>query len=193
MNSRDYNDLVRWEKNRNSAWTNFKKSMTPVTVFAFLALFILGYWMFTTSKVNPNVSMLVMGAVVVVILMRGSKKIEKEQIPENIAKGIVESLMRRKIGIEYPHGTQIFVMDVCSTRYEGEWGQPFRPWKWEVGVLVIYPDGLRRTKLVRLHPYDGYLTKITEESAGYSGQDSKDLKVMMPYQLTTKEEKPKIG
>jgi hypothetical protein len=191
MAIRDVEEYLEWEKQRTGFMSNLVKTINPVAAVGFLALLIFGAYAITSSKINPNYIYVTLAAVVILILFKTDKR-EKEPIPENVMKIIATTLMRRKIGgPEYPNGTIINPNGYCKMRFMGEWGSDYKPWKWEMGFEIIYANGLKETRLVILNPYEGYVTGIVKKPSGYTGEDSNDLKVLMPLQLTTKDEKPK--
>lgn len=191
--SRDLEEYESWEKSRNSFWENFKKSISPIALFGFVGLVFFGWYMVSKSDINPTWVFIITGAILALIIFRTDKAKQKEPIKENVIKIIAKALLERKIEEdgELPIGTVVQSLPYCKMRYEGEWGQPFRPWKWEVGFRVTYAKGNKETWIVILHPFDGYITGIVRKSSGYSGEESNDLKVLMPLQLAVKEEKAK--
>lgn len=192
VNNRAVKEYEDWENSQNSMWNNLMKNLLPIHVIAFFALIIFGVYLVQSNSINKNYALVAIGFVVIVMLFKGQSKREREPIPEGRIKVICNIEMQRKIGSpEFPTGTIIQVGPYCGMRYEGEWGKPFVPWKWEVGVKVRYPDSRKEDLLVILHPYDGYITKIMRMPAGYTGQESTDLKVLLPTQFEIKEDKPK--
>lgn len=189
--AKDIEDYKDWDRSRNSFWTNLQKSITPIAIIGFLALVLVGAYLVSQQKVNPNYVYFTIAGVIILIIMKADRSKDKQPIPENIIKVIGYAQMKRKIGgPEYPTGTLINPTPYCQMVYEGEWGTPFRPFKWEVGFKVIYPNGLKQTHLVKFHPYDGYITGIKKADAGYTGDESKDIKVIMPMSLQVQDVKP---
>ena len=191
MGSRDVEEYISWEKDRNSFWSGFRKSVNPITMLGFVALIVVGIYMVSNSKINPTYVYIAIALVTILIITRSKKPVEKEPIPENVSKIIALASMRRKIGKEFPNGTIVTPLAYCRMRYEGEWGSPFRPWKWEIGFSIVYPTGLKETQLILVHPFEGYLTGIVKKPAGYSGEESHDLKVLLPLQIGVQDEKAK--
>ena len=186
---RDLEDFLQWERAQNSLWANIKKTMSPLHMVALLWLLVAVFYLIERGEMKQEY--VYFGALFILglILLRAKKATKQKPIPENVIKKLAGMQMRRKIGgDEYPSGTQIFTTPHCGMRYEGEWGQPFRPWKWEVGIKVLYPNGLIKYELVCLEPYEGYITKIVRKRAGYDGEESNDLKILLPQQLFIKEE-----
>ena len=189
--SQDTDSYSDWEKRRNSFWVNLQKSITPVAIVGFLALILVGAYLVTKKDINPNYVYLTIVGVVVLLIFKADRSKDKQPIPEHVIKIIGYAQMRRKIGgIEYPTGTLINPTPYCQMVYEGEWGTPFRPFKWEVGFKVIFPNGLKQTHLAKFHPFDGYITGIRKAPAGYTGDESKDLKIIMPMNLQVQDVKP---
>lgn len=189
---KDLDEYEQWYRNRSSYWENFKKSVSPVIVIGFLVIVLLGAYLISSAKVNPVYIYLIAGVILIVIIFKAGRAKEKLPIPENIIKIIGLSLMKRKIGTpEFPNGTMISPTPYCKMRFEGEWGQAFKPWKWEVGFNILYPNALKETVLVVFHPYDGYITGIVGQPAGWKAEKANDLKIMMPMQMSVQEEKPK--
>jgi len=186
--NRDLEEYNSWEESQNSVWTNIRKSMTPIHLIGLVVLLMFSFYMLNQSGINKNLVFVAIGVVIFFIIWRGTGKKEKIPIPENVIKIISLRLMKRKVLNEYPYGTQIYSLPYCGLRYQGEWGGEFKPWKWEVGIKIITPPGLKKDLLVCLHPYDGYITKIMDMPSGYDGKASSDLKVLMPTSFTVQKE-----
>jgi len=194
VNVRELKEFEEWDNQRSSTWTNFKKSLTPIHMIALVALAIFGYYLINQAQSTSNQKTFVIGGIVVVVIvliLRGQLGKQKEPIPEDKIKAISEQLMKRKIGNEYPFGTVILPTLYCSLRFQGEWGQAFAPWKWEVGFRILYPDYKYEEVVVVLHCYEGYITRIKKVPAGYSGDDSNDVKVLLPTQFAIQSTVPK--
>jgi len=190
VSNRDLSDYIAWEKNRNSFFTNLKKSMNASYIIVLLGIIIFAFVAIQTANVNKNIIYLGLVLVIVAVLWR-SRKTDKEPIPEPIIKVLAMLNMERCVSKEYPTGTIVTILPYCKMRYEGDWGAPFKPWKWEVGIRVTYPDLRKEELLVILHPYDGYVTGKVKMPAGYTGEHSHDLKVLLPTQFALKDDKPK--
>lgn len=188
--SRDLQEAFDWQERRNSWITNFFKNAQPIHIIGLALISLVGIYLISTKSVNNYVVYAALGVIVLLIIFRSKKAEDKIPIPENIIKIVGEQLMKRKVGRELPWGTTIHSVLYCGMRYEGEWGSPYKPWKWEVGFVCLYPDYLKKVILVRFHPYEGYITKITEMPAGYTGQESNDLK-LMPINLLIKDDMKK--
>ena len=189
-NSRDLNEYLEWDDSQNSGLSNFKKNLKPIHLILLVLLVIVGIYLLRQNTINKN---FVIGGIFVVIaifLWKGQKK-EKEPIPENIIKIITVRLMKRKIGIEYPYGTEIRTLPYCHMRKMGEYGQDYKPWKLEVGVRIIQPNRLKKDLRVTLHPFDGYIEKIEKMEAGYDGTESSDVKIVPTQFITMQPEQPK--
>lgn len=188
LNNRELQEYYEWEKEKNSFMTNFKKTLSPVTVIGFLALILVAYWMINNSKINPMYLFIPLGVIIIIVFFKADKVRDKQPIPDHIMEIIGTSLMRRKIGTVYPIGTIINPNGYGRIRWMGEWGQAFNAWKWEQGFNIIYPDGRRKTIKVIFEPFEGYITGKVGCPAGYNGEESTDLKVLMPLQLAVKDE-----
>jgi hypothetical protein len=191
VGTQDVEQYIEWEKSQNSMLTNFVKQVSPAHIIGLFALVIMGIYLITTKVANQKWILGAIALVVVVMLFRREKAKEKKPIPENVIKIITQRLMDRKIGIEYQNGTKIELNGYCKLRYQGEWGGFYMPWKWEVGVTITETNGLRRTVLVILEPYEGFITGIVEKPAGYKGDESTDIKVIIPTQVKVEETKEK--
>jgi hypothetical protein len=187
MGVRDLKEAKDWESSQNSAFANLKRNISPFQLLAVAGLFVLAYYLLLKSGLNKNFVFGCLIAVVIFIIWKSDMKQKKVPIPENIIKIICLNLMRRKIGGEYPNGTMIMTLPYCGLLYQGAWGLSWKEWKWEVGVRIIYPDYLKEDLVVCLHPYEGYITKIYEMPAGYTGQESQDVKILTPevYSIET--------
>lgn len=186
----DLKEYIAWEKKQNSFWANITKSMNASHAFAFAGLILFSIYLVSKADVNKNLVYIGVIVIVIAIIWKNYKK-EKDPIPEPIIKIIAEQNMSRST--DFPAGTKIEPMAYCKMRYEGEWGAPFRPWKWEVGFRVHYPDFREEEILVILNPYDGYVTGKIKKPTGYTGEESHDLKVLLPTSFTVKEEKKREG
>lgn len=157
--------------------------------FLFLVYYLLEY-----KKIDAKTIVIAEGIIIAIIIARLMAIPEEQVIPEGVIKIIGNNIMKRKIGgLEYPNGTIIVPAPYCKLRYMGEWGTPFAPWKWEVGFYVTYPNKLKKDILLIFHAKEGYITGIVERPEGYWGQDSNDLKIMMPGQVVITDQKGQPG
>lgn len=179
--NRDLTEYNEWSSSQDSALTNLKRNLGPFQLIGLIAIFLIAFKVLTDSGINKNYVYITLIGIVVVLFWMTNKKPSLLPIPENVIKIITLSLMKRKIGNEYQSGTQIITLPFCKLR---QWGTPFVHlpvyWKWEVGVRVITPRGLKKDLLVILHPFEGYITGIIDMPSGYSGGESHDIKINTP-------------
>lgn len=180
MQNKDLAEYYEWEKKRNSWLTNLAKTFTPIHLIVLVLLIVLGIYLITSKPGNKNYIIAAIVGIVIIAIISSRRAVQKELIPEHIIKIIAANYMERKIQKEYPLGTIISPMIYCKLQWMGEWGQPFQPWKWNVGFKIIKPSRGQEQVRVLMHPYEGFITGIVKEPAGYTGQDLNDLKVLFP-------------
>jgi len=187
--TRDVEEYLEWERSQTSTWNWIKKNLQPVHMFAIVIIMFFAWYLLENDKVNPN---MVLGGVVLVIILiiyKGKKAEERKPIPINVMQALCLRHLKREIGRSYPRGTLFFPLGRFRMRFQGNWGEKYSPWKWEIGFRLIYPDGLRKDILYIADTWDGIITGAVEKPMGYTGQESTDLKVLLPMQLVSKEEK----
>lgn len=182
MNNRDLKDYENFLSEQNSYFTQFKRNINVIQLLALAGALYLAWYMIKTGGPNTKWYLGGLGIVILVILFKPKPKIELEPIPENVIKILAKIQLERKIGhdTELPVGSKLRMKLEGAIQWQGEWGQPFAPWKWGVGFTVEYPDGLQKDFVCLLHPYKGYITGIKFMKYGYDGQELNDLKVLMP-------------
>lgn len=175
-------EYLEWENNKNSFFSQVKKELSIIQIIALGGVMYLVWYMLKNGQKYQTWGVILGAIVLIVILLKPKKKVQNEPIPDHIIKIIAQKLMNNKIGVEneYPQGTIVKVMDYCKLRFQGEWGLDYKPFVWEVGATVTYPDKLKKEVLISLNPYFGYITGIREMRTGYNGNTSPDLKVLMP-------------
>jgi hypothetical protein len=177
---RDLEEVVEFEKSRMSPLRSFLASMSPVHLIFIMLLLIYSIYLIRNTQINKN---LIFGGVLVVALIVWfgfNKTKEKEPIPEHILKNMCLRAMKRKIGYEFPYGTQFFIIPYFHMRYQGYWGEGFNPFKSETAVRVCYPDGRRKDVMVIWQPFKGTILRIKPIAAGYRADEGKDLQVITP-------------
>jgi len=187
--SLDYEEYLIWERSRNSPFSKLKKYIKWYHYLMIILFLAFIYYLLEYQKVDAKILVSFEGIIIAIIIARILSAPTQKVIPENVIKIIAKRALERKIGNggEFPQGTQIEPLAYCRLRYMGEWGSDYVPWKWEVGFKVIYPNGLKKDIVVIMHVYEGYITGIKEVPEGYTGQQSKDLKVLIPSQIVQKE------
>lgn len=191
-NNRDLQDYEEFMKNQNSPFSQFKKNINAVQIIALVGAIYLAWYMLKSGGPNAKWYLIGLGVIILAIIFKPNKKPDLEPIPENVIKQLARIQIARKIGhdTEFPVGTTISMTPECNLRFQGEWGQPFAPWKWEVGFVAKFKDGLIKDYLAILHPYRGYLTGIKFMKYGYDGTTSNDLKVLMPTMFRPEGQNP---
>lgn len=181
--NRDYEELQLRESARNSPFVNFLKASGPAVILAFVLLILLGWYVISRSKVNPYFVLGLIFLLIIIMILRRGKK-EKEIIPLNQICMMALAVMERRIGFIYPVGTRIYPGPFAKMRWEGiGWGELMRPWKWEVGMRIIFRDGLEKEVLILMDPYEGICTGVIDKPAGYTGELAKDYKVLVPQPI----------
>lgn len=195
MNNRDLKDYEGFLENQNSWFSQFKRNLNVIQLIALVGALYLGWYMLKNGGPNGKWYLIGVGVIVLIIILRPGKKQELEPIPENVIKILAKIQLQRKIGhdTELPPGSEVRMKLEGAMQWQGEWGQPFAPWKWGVGFVVKYPDGLEKEYVCLLHPYKGYITAIKFMKYGYDGQDLNDLKVLMPSMFKQEGQQPGVG
>ena len=180
-----------WNKEQNSAWSYFKKTLQPAHMLAILSITLFAWWLVKNDKINTTYAMIGIILIIALVLFRSKKSVEKELLPEDVVKAIVILKIRDKIGVtdEFPFGTRIYELVYCNLQWQGKWGEDFRAWKWEVGVKVIKPNKLIEILKVTVSPFNGVITGMKLARAGFYGEKSYDLRILTPPVLAVKDEK----
>lgn len=191
-NNRDMKEYEAWLDDQNSPFTQFKRNINFVQIIALIGALYLAWYMIKNGGSNSKWYLIGLAVVILIILFKKPKQVEQEPIPEHVIKILAKIQLERKIGhdVEFPTGTRIDMMPECSMRFQGEWGQAFAPWKWEVGFRAKTIDGLEKDYLCILHPYKGYITGIKFMKYGYDGTISNDMKILMPTMMRPAEGQP---
>lgn len=187
--NRDLEEVNDWQSRKNNPFFIFLKQTSPAVILSLILLFLLGWYMVQKSKVNSYVALAVF-VVLILIMMFMKRKEEKEPLPLSHVRILAVNFVERSVGFVYPSGTRVEPHPYARMRQEGHWGDKFEPFKWEVGVKVIYPDLLEKVVLILMDPYTGFIEGAIAQPGGYTGELAKDIKVMVPnYSL--QENKPK--
>ena len=179
--NRDLQEYNEWSAKQNSALTNLKRNLGPFQIIGLVITFILAFRFLQDSGLDSFFVWFGLIALVFGVLWffnKGSRSMNP--IPENVAKAITLAVMKRKVSKEYPSGTHVITLPFCALRFTGAWGISWTPWRWEIGIRVFTPNGLKRDVLVCLHPYEGYVTRIMDMPSGYTGLESPDIKTLTP-------------
>jgi len=181
-NNRDLKDYEDFLANQNSFLSDFKKNVNAIQLIALVGALYLAWYMLKSGGSNSKWYLIGLGVIILIIIFKPNKKAEQEPIPENVIKHLAKIQLERKIGYdtELPPGSEIRMKLEGAMQWQGEWGQPFAPWKWGVGFTVKNQDGLEKEYVCLLHPYKGYITGIKFMKYGYDGSELHDLKVLMP-------------
>lgn len=177
VSSRDLEDYLKWEHDRNSFFVNIQKSMSPTYVIFLLAIVALAIYLLSSSGTNKTIVYIGLVVLIIAVIWRSKKK-ERTPIEEPVIKVIVMMNMERSIGKEYPAGSSVSPLPYCHRRVWGTWGEIFHEWKWEVGVKIRYPDYREEDLLVTADPYEGHIIGKVKKPEGYTGEISNDLKLV---------------
>ena len=189
MEQRDsYEDLINWEKKKNSKWAKVSKQIKPVHVIGIFLLVFLGQSLVSTGKIQSSYFWGIIIAFVGLFLFLIYRETnEHKLIPEHIIKQIAyDTLEKKRIrGIEIPFDAKVKVTLVGEEIYEqdlisGTSGTIRR----DVGFEIIR-KGFRKKGVIGVHPYSGIILGIRWEPLGYTGKETKD-RIIIPVKALEK-------
>lgn len=191
VSNRDLQEINEWYEAKSNPFYNFLKQTSPAVIISLIGLFLIGWYVISKSKVNTYVVLGIIGVLVLVMIFRQRKVEERLPIPLPIITIMAVSIIERRIGYAYPAGTRVYPSKYARMRHEGHWGDKYVPWKWEVGVIVIEPNLLRRDELVLMEPFTGGCEGVVARPAGYTGELANDVKILVPN-YSVAEQKPAV-
>jgi hypothetical protein len=173
--NRDYQELIEWEEARQSPVSNFLKSLSPQIVGVFFILLIFGWYLVWKSNISPYYVLGAFVLIVIVMIIMQRRNQEKEILEFNLARKIIIKKLKRTIPSVYPAGTKIFSGKYGKLRWTQNTGDIPKPWKIDIGIETIEPNGLKEELLVTIDPFEGKIYSIIAKPEGYTGEQSKDI------------------
>lgn len=175
---KDYEKFENWKSKKEKPWNRFIKNLEPrhyiIIVLLVGLLFLL---IQNKDKGTRNTLIVICIMVVVIIIFLAMKSGESLPITAEQAGIIAEEFMKSKRGHEYPTGTRVERTGYCALR-ERKRDEPYR---WEIGIDMIYPDGKVKELMIAIHPYTGNVTKVMETPAGWNATESPDMRPLFPF------------
>lgn len=129
-----------------------------------------------TDKRYLYVIIFILVGVISVLAFKPEK--QKNFLPDYVAKEIAQEALDKKVreGKEFAFDSKVFVMQVCHLKYENDFvtGQS-GPVSWDIGfVELVHGTQYKKEGVIRIHPYNGFVTGIAFYPLGYTGRESRD-------------------
>lgn len=119
---------------------------------------------------------LILFAIILALYFKTSS--EKKILPDYVVKEIAQEALNRKVreGKEFAFDSKAIVLPQCHLKYENDMiTGTSGPVAWEVGFIEkVYGSNYKREGVIRIHPYEGFVTGISWMPLGYSGKESRD-------------------
>lgn len=180
VSNRDLNEYDEFISKKENPLRLFWRKTSPEVLIGVVGLFIVGYYYVSKINVNPYVVLVGIIAVIIFMINQMNKAKEKEPLPLQTIRILAVSVMERSIGFVYPRGTLVNPGEHARMLWEGEFGNYFHEWKWEVGIILTLPNGLKKEKRLMMNPYTGFCNGVVPAYSGYTGLEEKDVKIVIP-------------
>ncbi len=177
----DEDNYRTWKKRKDSWWTKVSKQVKPIHVIGIALLIFLGNYWTSSGKIQPQFFLgmiIAFGVLIFFLIFRESS--ESRLIPEHIIKEIAKEALeeKRRIGEEIPFDCKVKITLVGECKYEQDLisrtsGIVSR----DVGFEIIR-KGYRKKGVLRIHPYDGEIMGIRWMPLGYTGAETKDVRLV---------------
>lgn len=183
MEKRDsYENLMSWEKKKNSKWAKVSKQIKPFHVIGIFLLIFLGQYWVSTGKIQGNYFWGITIAFCMLFLFLMYRETnEPKLIPEHIIKQIAYDALEKKRarGIEIPFDAKVKVTLAGEGIYEQDMvSRTSGTIRRDVGFEIIR-KGYKKKGVIGIHPYNGIILGIRWEALGYTGKETKD-RVIIP-------------
>lgn len=177
-------DLEEYEQfqARNNSFKSFFSRTSPEALIGLFGLIIIGFYGISKTNVNPYV---IFGSIILLvgfIIFRMNRATAETEIPLPTIRLLAVSVVERSVGFVYEKGTIVQPGQYARMVEEGEYGTPYHAWKWEVGVIIIFPSGLQKEVRVTMNPFTGFCKAITPAASGFTGLEpaNRDRKIIIP-------------
>jgi len=124
--------------------------------------------------------MIIIGSIILILFLLYRNTGEKKLIPEHIIKRIAQEALEKKQlkGIEIPFDWDVRVDLAGESKYEqdlisGTSGIIKR----EVGFEIV-KKGYKKKGIISIDPYTGHIMGLRWTLLGYSGKETKDIKIV---------------
>jgi len=176
----DEDDYRIWKKRKDSWWTKISKQVKPIHVIGIAFLIFLGNYWTSTGKIQPQFFFGIIIAFGVLFFFLIKRETELKLIPEHIIKEIAKEVLeeKRRKGDEISFDCKVKPTLVGECKYEqdlisGTSGIVSR----DVGFEII-KKGYKKKGVLRIHPYNGTVMGIRWMPLGYTGAETKDIKLV---------------
>lgn len=158
-------------------------SKTSVVHVILIGLFLFFLIKIGRSNIDPRyhyAAYLIFIAIIMVLYFKTEK--QKKLIPRHIAAQIAQEELEAMVrnGKEFPFDSKVYVMAASQTKFKedlikGDSG----PVAWAIGFYeMVHGTAFKRDGVVYIHPYEGNVTGINWEPLGYTGKETKDVKIV---------------
>lgn len=176
-NSRDFEQYDDWRSKQEKPWNRLIKNLEPKHYILMVVLIGFAFLIIRNKNADRNTILIIGAMVVAIVVFLTLKSSEGKLLTEDQVKIIVTENLKAKIPFEYPTGTRFETTGFCALRL---WGRD-NPYKWEVGVLITYPNGREEEIMVALNPFSGQIMKKMGTPAGWTATEAPDIKPVYPY------------
>lgn len=167
-----------YKKNNDNKLQNL---LSKISIWHLIAFGVIGLIAYSITKNNtdPKVNYIIYGVLIAIILVLYFKPNEKKKLlPDYVVKEIAQEALNKKVreGREFAFDSKVFVTPYCHLVWENDMttGQS-GPIKWEVGFEeLVHGSQYKKSGVVSIHCYDGFITGITHRPFGYTGMESRD-------------------
>lgn len=194
VSNKDLQDYESFREKNDSALNAFLKKTSPEAIIGLIGLVIVGYYFISKTDINPYVAYGGIILLFALIIWRMGKAKELTEIPLETIRILAVNVIERSVGFVYPRGTTVQPGKYAKMVYDGDWATFYKAWKWEVGVMLHFTNGLQKEIRVLMNPYTGFCIGVHPADSGYTGLEpaSRDRKIIIPtneFQIKNNEQK----
>lgn len=175
-------EIVQEYQSRGNLTNFLSKLSMPQVVGIILVVFILTS--LYKSNVDPKYHIVAyLGFILIIAALYFKPDKRKRLLPRYVAAQIAQDELDRMVreGISMPYDSKCYVMAASQVKHKddlitGEGGVPL---SWAIGFYEkVHGSEYKKEGVIYIHPYDGIVTGINWLPTGYSGTETKDIKVV---------------
>jgi hypothetical protein len=172
-----------YTKQKDNKFKNFMSNISVAQVIIFGVILFIIIALNKNKTADPKYNYVLYGILIVIILIlyfKPSK--DKILIPEPIAKQIAQEALNKKVkeGKEFSFDSIVKVMPACQLTYESDFMTGSSgPVSWDIGYIeYVHGSQYKKEGVISIHPYEGIVTGLREYPLGYTGRETKDVRVV---------------
>lgn len=177
----DYESYREILEKQNSSSFKISQNIKPIHIVIFIGIFLVVNQIIKNNKNNTFLYVVLGGAFLIYIFstMRGSEI--SKVIPRGLAEKIALQDLRSEIRPDgsYPLETQIY-----STGYfkdqSIDTGEGMKLFKYNIGFVIKLPNKSQKDIIYQMSPTTGECKGIIDQPMGFTGQDIKDIQLIIP-------------